>query len=267
MTGIDSNKRLTKIFRESLNTSWVHPYIRARRFVRDYSLPVILTLIFLLLAGTATYLRVSQKSSLADLLAGVTNGGQGYGTLLSKDKTDELKKNSDNANNQPAAAVPAGSPSSFAINTNGSTSANGTASTGGGTTSPTTSPPPPAGSPPPAPLIFSASIASFQLDSSSLDCTTPKPKPQTCSKIYVFNSGLSTQNGPGTVSYSWRSSLQSANETSSFSAPNGSSLTTRQKVITLPCLPATNFSLQITIDAPTFTQSATINTAHNCIGI
>ncbi len=248
--GIDSNRRLTKIFRESLNSSWVHPYVRVRRFVRDYSLPVTMTAVFLLLIIVASLVRVFQQTSLANLLAGVTTIGQDYGTLFSKDKTDELKKNSDNS--LPTAPAPAGTPTSFAINTN----------TGGNSSSGNT--PPTSGGDTPLPLVFGASIAYFQQDSVTLDCTTPKPKRQTCSKRYNFGGGIRTQNGPGSVNYGWRSSTQSAVEDGSISVGGGEILTPMQKSITLACLPASSFSLQLTLSSPTPTQSATINVDHNC---
>lgn len=248
--GIDSNKRLTKIFRESLNSSWVHPYVRVRRFVRDYSLPVVMTAVFLFLVITASLVRVLQQTSLANLLAGVTTMGQDYETLLSKDKVDELKKNSDNS--QPAAPAPAGTPSSFAINTNsGSDSSSGdNPPTSGGETT--------------LPPVFGASIAYFQQDSVVLDCTTPKPKKQSCSKRYNFGAGIRTQNGPGSVSYGWRSNLQSALEDNSISVGGNEMLTPLQKSITLACLPASSFSLQLIISSPTPTQSATSSIDHNC---
>ncbi len=248
--GIDSNRRLTKIFRESLTSSWVHPYVRFRRFVRDYSLPVSMTAVFLFLIIVISLVRIFQQTSLANLLAGVTTIGQDYGTLLSKDKTDELKKNSDNS--LPTAPAPAGAPTSFAINTN-----TGSSSSSGDT-------PPTSGGDTPPPLVFGSAIAYFQQDSVELDCTTPKPKKQTCSKRYNFGAGIRTQNGPGSVNYGWRSSAQSAIEDGSISVGGGEILTSIQKSITLACLPTSSFSLQLILSSPTPTQSATLNIDHNC---
>lgn len=228
---------------------WTHLTVNVRHFSRDYSLPLILTTMFLFLIIIAMFLRVSQRESLADLLAGVTTPGQDYGTLLSKDKTTNLKKNTDTS--EPTAQAPAGSPNSFAIR---STQTNPITPPSGGGTTPT---------PPP----FGVSIAYFRQDSETLECDTPKPKIQTCSKRYVFGAGIRTQNGPGTVNYGWRSNLASVIEDSSISVGSGEILTPVQKVIILDCTNPSSVSLQLAITTPVVTQSAVLNINHNCIGI
>lgn len=220
---------------------------RHNAFVKDYSLPLAATAIFLLLVLGATLLRVSQRASLAGLLSDVTRQGKEYGTLLGRDKPETVTKNTDNPE-LPADVTPAGSTSSFGVTNTGSQSSG----SGGG------------GSPAP---VFSVAIASFQQDGVTLECTTPKPKLQTCSKRYVFSAGVRTLNGPGGVSYSWRSNLSSALEDGSFSAGGGEVLTIRQKAISLACDTPSSFSLQFVVLSPSFTQSATLNTNHNCNGI
>lgn len=195
------------------------------------------------------FLRLSQQASLADLLTGVADSGKEYGTLLSKDKRDELKKNTNN--DQTSTTSPTGTPSSFAIKP--STSANS-----GTATTPTQS-----GGPSSAP-VFGASIASFEQSAVILECTTPKPKAQTCSKRYTFNAGIRTLNGPGAVSYGWRSNLSSATADSGFSAGSGESVTPLQRTVTLACNPASSFNMQIVILSPTLTQSAVLSINHNC---
>lgn len=249
---------------------WTHFKVNVRHFAKEYSLPLIITTIFLILIVVALMIRVSQRSALADLLAGVTSPGQDYGTLLSKDKASDLKKNENT--NLPDAVAPAGSPSSLTINPRGTTSTASGSSTGsstGGTSGSSTTGGGGAstgGGSTPAP-VFGVSIASFQQDSATLDCATPKPKVQTCSKVYVFSSGVRTQNGPGTVNYSWRSNLASAIENGGFAAGSGSGQTTLQKTITIACTDPSSFSLQLEITSPSLTQSATINVNHNCVGI
>jgi len=258
--GIDYDKRLTKNVRENLRRNWVHPFIRARRFVLDYSVPVTVTVVFLLIVAVALVLRTSQRSSLAHLLASVTSAGKEYGTLLSKDKTDELKRNDDV--NQPGDSAPAGSATSFTLNAgNPSSTTNTTASGGSGTGSVSPSPSP---TPPP---VFSAAIAFFRQDSSELVCTSQNQKLQTCSKRYTYSGGIRTQNGPGTVNYGWRSNLSSATEDASISAGAGEVVTTVQKVITLACTAPSSFSLQLVILSPGFTQSPSLQVNHNCLGL
>lgn len=250
--GIDSNRRLTRLFRESLSSSWLHPYIRTRRFVQEYSWPVIMTGVFLILVFAAALLRVSQRSSLANLLASVTSAGQDYGTLLSQDKTEELKKNND-AQQSTTGTSPA-SPTAFSVSPNGNpaVTSNPSFPTNGGS---------------PVAVVFNAAITSFQQDSVTLECTTPKPKLQTCSKRYVFSGGIRTSNGPGSVTYGWRSNLQTVVEDRTFSVGGGEVVTPVQKIITLPCTSASSFSLQLTLLSPSSTQSQVLNTNHNCGGI
>lgn len=230
---------------------WKNLYARVRQFTADYKLPLVITAIFLLLATTAALVRISQQSSLVDLLDGVTSTGQGYGTLLSKDKADQPKRNTDIS--QPTTEAPVGSPSSFALNPTNPPASSPAPSSPSGTGSVVV----------PLP-VFSSSIAYFQQDSATLECSTPKPKQQTCSKRYVFGAGIRTQNGPGTVNYSWRSNLPSAIETSSASAGSGQALVALQKVITLACNSPSSFNLQLAVLSPSVAQSSVLTVNHNC---
>lgn len=244
--GIDASRRLTKNFRDSLKGSWLHAYVRGRRFAREYSLPVTMTISLLILIIGISALRASGQTSLADLLAGITTPGEDYGTLLSQDKTDALKKNNDNDK-----ALNPGSDggSSFTVNPN---SGGGSPSTPGG------------GNEPPVQPVFSASIISFEKEGFTFVCTTPKQKVQTCSKRYVFNAKIGTRNGPGLVSYSWLSNLQSATQQGNISAGAGQTNTELQKIIILKCTEPADFNLRLVIDSPSSVNSATITTSHNC---
>ncbi len=238
-----------KLTRHMVNLKQLLP--RFKQFVHDYNLPIIMTFIFVLLVVGASVLRLSQKSSLADLLVQATTTGSDYGTLLSKDKVDEFKKNNDT--NQPAVKSPTNAQTSFAISTTSVSGASGGGSSATGTGT---------GSTPASP--FTTSIASFQQDSVALECTNPKPKPQTCSKRYTFKAGVRSQNGPGTVNYSWRSSLASVQENGTISVGGGQVISNLQKVITIQCTNPTSFNLQIVTTSPTASQSSVINVNHNC---
>jgi hypothetical protein len=115
--------------------------------------------------------------------------------------------------------------------------------------------------------IFSAAIAFFRQDSGVLECSSQKPRLQTCSKRYTFSGGIRTQNGPGTVKYGWRSNLADTTEDASVSVGSGEVLTTVQKVITLACTAPSSFSLQLVILSPGVTQSPTIQVNHSCLEI
>lgn len=219
--------------------------IRIKQFVRDYNLPLLMTGIFLLLVMAAAFLRMSQQSSLADLLVSVTNTGKDYGTLFSKDKTGELKLNNDEDRPAPAG----GDAATFTINTNTGSGSSAAGNPAGGA---------------PQPVVFTSAIAYFRQDSAKLECKTPKPKPQTCSKKYVFKAGIRAQNGPGTVKYSWRSSLEAAIESGSVPVGGGNITFPLQKIITLDCNRSSNFSLQFVIQSPSLSRSAPINVNHNC---
>lgn len=226
---------------------WTHFSVGVRHIARDYSVALIATGVVVIVVTGALFIRLSERATLADLLLGRSNTSQGYATLLSKDQADALKRNE--ANDQTARA-PAGNPSSFAINSDGGSSTTPPPSGGSGGTTP----------PPP----FSASIDSFAQGSVNLECSSSKPNKGSCSKRYVFDGGIRTQNGPGTVNYGWRSSLASANQDSSFAAGSGSVLTLVQQQVILACNSSVSFSMQLVITSPSPTQSTTLNIDHNC---
>lgn len=228
---------------------WTHFSVGVRHIARDYSVALIATGAVVIVVAGALFIRLSERSTLADLLLGGSNTSQGYATLLSKDKADELKRNTNNDQANPA---PAGAPSSFALNPGGSSGSGGSTpgGGGGGTT----------------PAQFSSSIASFQQIDNALECSGKINKPG-CSKRYTFTAEIRTQNGPGVVSYGWRSNLTSSNEDNSFGAPSGNGLKVLQKEIVVPCLSPGTYSLRLDIFAPTATQSNTLNFDHNCVGI
>lgn len=229
--------------------------IKAKTFVRDYSLPLVITAILVVLVAGVAIARYSERASLADLLPGVSIGGQDYSTLFSKDKAEEFKKNeaSGGESGQNTSTSTSGtSAATVALNSGspGGTSAPGGGTNGGGTPAPT--------------QPFSSSISSFQQSSVALECTSQVPRKNTCSKNYVFNAGVKTFNGPGSVSYSWQSNLGSANENGGFSAGSGDATTTLQKTITLACKNAASHTLKLVINTPTSQQSGTLNINHNC---
>lgn len=226
---------------------------RVKIFAREYSLPLVVTVFFFIAAGSVAVLRASERSALLELLPSISVGGQDYASFLSGDKSDEFTKNQDNQDTpQPTAAgraaTPAGSPSSININS-GSTPAV-TNGGGGQTTTPTTP--------------FSSAISSFQQSSVALECVDGKQNKGSCSKRYTYTAGVRTSGGPGTVSYSWRSNLQSANQDASFAAGSGTIVTALQKQIVLACNNSATYSLQLVINSPSAAQSTSLTLAHNC---
>lgn len=226
---------------------------RVKNFAREYSLPLVVTVFFFIAVGSVTVLRASERSALLELLPSISVGGQDYASFLSGDKSDEFTKNQDNQDApQPVAtgrtATPVGSASSININSGSTpTTTNGG---GGQATTPTTP--------------FSSAIASFQQSSVALECVGGKQNKGSCSKRYTFTAGVRTSGGPGTVSYSWRSNLQSANQDASFAAGSGTIVTPLQKQIVLACNNSATYSLQLVINSPSAAQSTSLIISHNC---
>lgn len=224
----------------------------AKRFMREYSLPLVVTLIFLFALLGTWMLRASERSALIELLPSISEINHDYSQLLSGDKADQYTKNQDNADTpQPAttasAPTPSGTPSSLAINTSVAPSTT-TPTTGGGSTA----------------QPFASSIASFQQSSVALECTGNIVNKGLCSKRYTFSAVVRTSNGPGTVNYSWRSSYSSANQDASYSAGSGTATNSLQKQILLACNSPATYTVQMLLTSPTPTQSAVLTLNHNC---
>jgi hypothetical protein len=244
-----SSKRLAK------NGHLARPTLskpRLKRFAHEYNLPIAVSVIFIFVVFGVAILRASERSALIELLPSISEINQEYSSLLSGDKADEFKKRNDNNDTaQPtttnSAPNPIGTSSSFALNSGATTSSGGSASTGGGTT-----------------LPFSSSLASFQQSGVALECTGSKQNKGNCSKRYTFNASVRTSNGPGTVSYSWRSNLSSANQDANFSAGGGTVVTPLQKQVVIACTDTASYTLQIVVNSPTPTQSSILSISHNC---
>lgn len=232
----------------SLQTADLQHYaVRLKRFAQDYSLPLVATALLLLLLAVGVYAKDSEHITTATILRTLDSNGADYGTLLSNDKTSSLTVENDSGSSSVnSSSVATGTASSFTVNTN----------TPSGTTSGGSSAP-----------VFSAVIASFDQGSVTLQCTKSKLKLQWCSKQYAFAAAVSTQNGPGTVDYGWRSTIPSATTNGSISVGSGNVVSTLPKTITLSCTVPMVFTLQFVIQSPDLTQSAIITVNHNCNGI
>lgn len=241
---------------------WTHSSVNVRHFVHDYSLAVIMTAVFIVLVVGASWLRLSQRASLANLLASASSITQDISSLVSLDKTDAPTRGSVTDD---AAPAPSGTSTSFAINSSGTAQPTTPAPTGGGSTGGGGSS---GGGTPTPPPVFSAAIASFQRVSTTQECSNPNnPKLQNCSIRYTFSAGVNTQNGPGSVSYGWRSNVTGANQDGSYSASSGSSQQTLQKSVLISCLNLGSYSMQFVLLSPTQVQSNTLTINHNCLGI
>lgn len=263
---------------------------RAKRAARGYKIPLIATTVFVAIILTLGVVRQFQKTSLLTLISRATNGGESYSTLLSIDESEEFTQDdtteperndsgtivsrgdsaqttstpftfSEETTSSSSGSSSSGSSGSGSGSSGGggsSGSGSGSGSSGGGDSGGDDMPPPP----------FSASIASFAQGSTTLQCNNPsKPKLGTCSKVYSFAARISTNNGPGTVSYSWQSSQSSGSGGGSLSAGEGSAITSVSRDITLPCNKPDSFTIQFTISSPSVQNSNIISVNHNCSGL
>ena len=248
-----SNLHLASFIPHGLPRVRVHLSVGLRHFIRDYSLPLIVTIIVVVLLAVAWIARLSERATLAGLLLGAPSSGQDYGTLLSRDKTSAPTRDD---TNDPQAAT------AEQTNSTANTAQIAPTQSSGAATSANTAPAPGGGST--TPLPFSASIASFQQDSVVLECSSAKQNKGSCYKKYTFSANVRSQNGPGSVSYGWRSNLAGTGENGSFSVSSGSSSTTLQKQITIACTTAGSYTMQIVLTSPAPAQSPIISFTHNC---
>lgn len=232
---------------------WTHSIINIRHFVKDYSLAVVLTLGLILFVSIVLLVRVSQQASLANLLAGVTTITQDYVSFKSNDKADAPQRGDTSGDPGPA---PTGATTSFAVNSGGTTTTNpdtGSNNNGGGTTTP--------------PPVFAVAIGFFRQDSAELECGGLNQNKPNCSRRYSFSAGVNSQNGPGNVSYGWRSNFSGASEDGAYTAGSGTASQTLTKSILIPCLSPGSYSMQFVVLSPSQIQSSTLTVNHNCTGI
>ncbi len=230
---------------------WTRLKVNARHIIKEYGLALSVTAVFLLVVASVSLLRVSQRRSLTNLLAGVTNITQDYQSLSSNDKQSVPQPNSAGS-----AEAPSGNSGSFAINTNASTA---------GAPGQNTQTPAGGGGQPVA--AFTAAIGLFQQDSVALECSGPHQNKPSCSKRYNFKSVVNTQNGPGTVGYGWRSDVAGGTGDASYTAPAGSGQQTLTKSVVIACQSPGSYSMQFVILSPSQVQSATLTINHECNGI
>jgi hypothetical protein len=232
---------------------------RTKKFYRDYRLPSIASLVFLGILLSVLMVRQLERTSLIALRNEVTDGGNGYSLLLSAEQREQFladdtsedspnNETTDNSttnlttteNNSNSFTVIDGS-STPAISDSGSTGTN----TGGSTTNTGGSSDETNDSPVEQQEPFASKIENFKQGDVSLKCSTPKPNKGTCSKVYTFSAGVRSLNGPGTVNYAWQSSIDSGNSTGSYSAGEGSTITSVSKTITLLCTASSSFTIQV----------------------
>ena len=227
--------------------------LRQHTFWGDYRLPLVLSAVFVVVVVAAGGIRIYQRGALAKLLTQVSTVGQNYTSLLSNDKTNPVIRNNGNALNTPGTGTTQGGSFSVAPGSTGTPTGSG-GSAGSGSSSGQTQP-------------FTAAIASFTQGSVTLECSSGQHNKAKCSKRYAFTATVSTQHGPGTVQYGWRSNWQAAIADSSYSAGSGSTQQPLTTSLLIPCLDPGTYNLQFVLTSPAQAQSATLSFTHNCTGI
>ena len=241
---------------------------RMKRFYRDYRLPSIASMAFLILLLSFVVIRQFERTSLIALRNEVTDSDNGYSLLLSDDQKDQFTRNdttetdqpnqSSTSNNTPTNSGSTQSTSPITIVnespvTSGNGGSGGGGSTGGGGGAVT------------EPEPFAASINSFTQGNVTLQCSNPsKPNKGSCSKLYTLNAGIRTLNGPGTVNYTWQGTADAVSTSGSIQASESDAITNVSKGVTIVCTKVSTFTLRFTITSPTTSNSNTITVNHNC---
>ncbi len=154
--------------------------LHRHRFWADYTVPLVLSVIFLFIVLGAASIRIYQQTALTKLLAQVSALGRNYTALLSDDQTSPGVRNTDNTLNNPSSDAAQSGSFSVAPSSTGS---------GGTGTIPTPAQP------------FTASITVFKQGATTLECTSQQQNKSKCSKRYSFSATVEAQHGPGTVQY------------------------------------------------------------------
>ncbi|HUP26392.1 MAG TPA: hypothetical protein VM124_01955 [Candidatus Limnocylindrales bacterium] len=236
----------------------------ARQFAKDYRLPLAATLAFIIIALSLFIGRLHERSALGQILAVKNSAGQDYAGLLSNDKADDFQKNdvSSEVNSDPASqtkpTTTGSSPTTAAAPTSGTSETVAvtppTTSSGSGTLTPT-----PVGP-------FTAAITAFKQDqAATLQCPGGSVTNLTkCTKTYSFAATIQTANGPGTVKYNWKYSVNGSSN-GEFTAVSGTNSTTLHNTITLNCKDAGTFSAQFLLTNPSAAQSQALQVTHSCL--
>lgn len=242
--------------------------MQIQQFMKDYKLPLLATILFFVIVLLMLLVRFYEQSVLAGVLDGRVNSSQDYASLLSVDKSDDLKKNNTDESGKPVAVKPseASTPSQssdpLTINPSGSASTTPTDSDGSPPSPPTNGDPI---EPTPVPNEqFKAFAENTGLESEYQVCEFLPPNTSKCSKVYIFKGLIKTFNGPGIVGYSWRSTLAGFDQDSEFPAGPGETFTNVNKIIKLDCSQPVQFGIRLVIRSPNFNQSDTVNVSHSC---
>lgn len=230
----------------------------SNQFIRDYKLPMVISVVFILVVSLLLINRTINKIALAEVFS-KTNSND-YNNLLSNN-SDNTKTSSNTTADQQEADKPANTPFSIAP-------------------SPTTPPtiqdplpspnnPPnqPAPPPTPPPMPFGVSVQSLSFVGSELIyCSSgPGGANTPCYRKYFYKSKLQTYNGPGTVKYRWEGTFDEINSNGSYSAGSGDQITTLNKDFQIPCsVPQQTFYIRFLTTEPNESSSAPLSQYHDC---
>lgn len=245
---------------------------RASMFAKNYRLPLwstfgLFTVLVLLLV-----LRTYERSILAGVLGSELPGGRDYAALLNSDKDTELRRNPVTGEvEDPQTEPDTAEPTSLSLDSSGASTTGGGSTTtggGGGTTTPgggggATNPPVP------APEPFSAQVSGFSLRSQSgaflCDTGSILSGLNLFCKTYEFAAGVSTSNGPGSVSHVlyWKGA-SNGEVAGNFHAPSGDALTSVPRQIKLSCNQQGSYAFRFALITPSRQESQEILINHNC---
>lgn len=226
------------------------------QFLKDYSLPLKATLVFVLTILVMAFIRTQENRSLHNVLSN-SLGNDNYAALVRTDAVESFNKSDIALQDDDTAPGNNGDSSVFTVSPTAP-------SPGGGSLPPdgngNANPPPP----PPPPAPFEAMIDSLVLESGKVECTEGVISRVNCVKRYKFRGVVRAMNGPGLVSYSWLSSVPAAEKDGSFSVGSGESYTPLFNEFSLPCSEPQDFNIQLRLHQPNSDNSDKLKFSHFC---
>lgn len=227
-----------------------------KQFMRDYRLPVVASILFIVVILFLFVGRLREHNALGQIIA-VNKSGGGYANLLSQDKADDFVKRDVSADDAAAKDSANQQTSATSSATRQSTTITNPVTSGGG----------PTPNPIVAPQPFAATITDFLEDQSpSLQCPNGllgNINLNKCNKVYSFAASVRTTNGPGNVNYGWEYSV-SGSSTGNFVAASGTNIVTLHNQLTLSCKNPGSFNAKFVLTSPSTAQSATLQINHTC---
>lgn len=229
-----------------------------KQFFKDYRLPLEATLLFGVIIAVMMFSRAYDRLALADVLGSNSNNRNDYATLLSNDKTDEIKKNDVSTQDATSTAAKTTTSASTPFSVSPAPPPEDTSTPNDPTDTGGSDPTPP---PPPPP--FGAVVDGIVMEGAFLECSGGSGTTD-CSKRYVFRAVVHAYNGPGSIVYSWQGTRPEIYKDGNLTVGTGETLTPIHRDFRLPCNQPSKFDIKVVISQPYPTQSSLYTMNHYC---